>query len=547
MSNHAGNKMSPTCVLLLLWLAVMVKGDDVLVTVQQGTLRGTTATSVYNASYTAFLGIPYAQPPLGELRFQPPQAASGWEGVRNATQYGSDCVQETGEGSEDCLYLNVYVPGLPQEGSGLPVLFYVHGGGFVRGSGSDQKFGPDFLVSYGVILVTINYRLGPLGFLSTRDVVIPGNAGLKDQLLGLSWVQSNIARFGGDPQRVTLDGRSAGGDAVSLHLTSPLTAGLFSQLVDQSGTFVARMSLVRDARHHAFALGSVLGYEAENSQQLVEFLRSVNATDLLVDQSLLMTDEEKLYFSYNVWAPTIEPDIEGAFVRESPIRTVSAGTFNRVPIMIGVTSIENGANILNETDVVANLNENFEAVVGPCLHLQTTNEQTQAALTVRNFYFGNETISLDNPEPLVKLKVDIDFFNPTDALVRKIVEVTDLPVYYYEFDYRGENVPTNEWGVEHGGEQGFLFLHYNNDLNYNLDPQSEEDQVRRNMLRLWSNFVKYGNPTPEADPVVWEPYNLTNRSYLLMQANFTLAHNRLGQRMDFWNENVPLEAFPGTY
>ncbi|XP_046995582.1 cholinesterase-like [Schistocerca americana] len=539
--------MSPTCVLLLLWLAVMVKGDDVLVTVQQGTLRGTTATSVYNASYTAFLGIPYAQPPLGELRFQPPQAASGWEGVRNATEYGSDCVQETGEGSEDCLYLNVYVPGAPQEGAGLPVLFYVHGGGFVRGSGSDQKFGPDFLVSYGVILVTINYRLGPLGFLSTGDEVVSGNAGLKDQLLGLSWVQSNIARFGGDPQRVTLDGRSAGGMSVSLHLISPLTAGFFSQLIDQSGTFVGGMSVVQDPGYHAFRLGSVLGYEAENSQQLVQFLRSVNTTDLLVDKSLLMTDEQKLYMGYGVWAPTIEPDIEGAFITESPIRTLNAGTFNKVPIMIGVTSAETGANILNDSVKVSNLNENFEAVVGPCIHLQTTDEQTQAALKLKNFYFGNETISLDNPEPLVHLSQDMSFFNPTDALVRRIVEVTDLTVYYYEFDYRGVNVPKNEWGVEHEGEQGFLFLRYNGDTNYNLDPQSEEDQVRRNMLRLWTNFVKYGNPTPEADPVVWEPYDLSSRSYLLMQANFSLAHDRLGERMDFWNENVPLEPYPGTY
>ncbi|XP_049862378.1 venom carboxylesterase-6-like [Schistocerca gregaria] len=539
--------MSPTCAILLFLLVVTVKCDDVLVTVQQGTLRGTTATSIYNTSYTAFLGIPYAEPPVGDLRFEPPQVASGWEGVRDATQYGSDCVQETGSGSEDCLYLNVYVPGVPQEGAGLPVLFYVHGGGFIKGSGSDQKFGPDFLVSYGVILVTINYRLGPLGFLSTGDDVVPGNVGLKDQLLGLSWVQSNIERFGGDPQCVTLDGRSAGGVAVSLHLMSPQTAGLFSRLVDQSGTFVAGMSVVPDPRYHAFRLGSVLGYEAENSQQLVQFLRSVNATDLLVDTSLLMTDEQKLYYSYGVWGPNIEPDIKGAFIRESPIRILNAGTFNKVPIMIGITSAETGVSILNNSDVVTNLNENFEAVVGPCLHLQTTAEQTQAALDLRNFYFGNGTISLDDPEPLIHLSEDIDFFNPTDALVRRIVEVTDLPVYYYEFDYRGVNVPTNEWGVEHEGEQGFLFLHNNGDLNYNLDPQSEEDQVRRNMLRLWTNFVKYGNPTPEADPVVWEPYDLSSRSYLLMQASFSLAHDRLGERMDFWNENVPLEPYPGTY
>ncbi|XP_049861739.1 cholinesterase-like [Schistocerca gregaria] len=202
-----------------------MKGEDVLVTVQQGTLRGTTATSVYNTSYTAFLGIPYAVPPTGKLRFLAPQPAGNWEGVRNATQYGSDCVQQDGSGSEDCLYLNVYVPGVPQKGGKLPVMFYIYGGAFRTGSGSDQEYGPDFLVSYSVILVTVNYRLGQLCFLSTGDAVAPGNAGLKDQRLALTWVQRNIARFGGDPQRVTVFGHSAGALSSCYHFISPQSSG----------------------------------------------------------------------------------------------------------------------------------------------------------------------------------------------------------------------------------------------------------------------------------------------------------------------------------
>ncbi|XP_049779487.1 venom carboxylesterase-6-like [Schistocerca cancellata] len=187
---------------------------------------GTTATSVYNTSYTAFLGIPYAEPPTGELRFQAPGPAAAWEGVLNATQCGSDCVQSTGTGCEDCLYLNVYVPGTPAEAAALPALFWIHGGGCGSGSGSDQQYGPDFIVSYGVILVTINYRHGPLGFLNTGDEVVPGNAGLKDQQLALTWVQRNVASFGGDPDLVTPFGQSAGGMAVSFHLVSPLSAGM---------------------------------------------------------------------------------------------------------------------------------------------------------------------------------------------------------------------------------------------------------------------------------------------------------------------------------
>ncbi|XP_049958875.1 acetylcholinesterase-like isoform X4 [Schistocerca serialis cubense] len=527
--------------LLLLGLTINLKAEDVLVTVQQGSLQGSTATSVYNTSYTAFLGVPYAEPPVGELRFQDPQPAGSWEGVRNATSYGSDCVQSSGDGSEDCLYLNVFVPGVPEEGAGLPVLFWVHGGGFVVGSGSDQEHGPDFLVSYGVILVTINYRLGPLGFLSTGDEVVPGNAGVKDQHLALTWVKQNIASFGGDPDLVTLQGQSAGGMAVSLHLVSPLSSGLFSRLIIQSGNFIGSSAPLEAARRNAFRLGAALGFETDDSQQLVDFLRSVNATDLLVDSSLILTDEEKLLYSYALWSPHIEAEHDGAFISEPPIQPLIDGRFLRVPIMTGVTSAEIGFGILNQPDRINTLNNQFVESVGPCLHLSTVEEQQAAAAKVREFYFGNDTISADNPDALVYFNIDKGSFEAADALVRKVTEITDLPVFYYEFDYRGEHVNATEWGVTHSGELPFLFLR--KDTEYNLDPNSEEDKVRRNILRYWTNFAKYGTPTPEADPIVWEPYNNSNRSYMLMQANFSLAHDKNAERMDFWNTNVPLQPY----
>ncbi|XP_049860259.1 cholinesterase-like [Schistocerca gregaria] len=539
------SRRSTIAALLLFTFATIVKTEDVLVTVQQGTLRGTTATSAYHTSYTAFLGIPYAQPPLGELRFQAPQPATSWEGVREATEYGSDCVQSDGTGSEDCLYLNVYVPGVPEEGAGLPVMFWVHGGGFVVGSGSDEEHGPDFLISYGVILVTINYRLGAIGFLSTGDSVAPGNAGLKDQQLALSWVQRNIASFGGDPQQVTLQGQSAGGSSVSLHFVSPMSSGLFSRLIIESGNFIARPILqATAARQRAFRLGAALGFETDDSQQLISFLRSVNATDLLVDSSLILTDEEQNQIISMLWAPNIESELEGAFIPESPIQALLDGRFSQVPVLTGVTSGELGFSILEDPSLVNSLNEAFENAVGPCLHLPTLEQQTSASQKLRDFYFGNGTISLNDTDTLVNFNNDIGTFEPTDSLVRKLASISNLTVYYYEFDYRGVNVPTTPWGVIHSGELPFLFLR--KDTEYNLDPTSEEEQIRRNVLRLWTNFAKYGNPTPEADPVVWEPYDLTSRSYLLMQANFSLEHDRLGERMDFWNENVPLLPYPST-
>nr|AHJ81329.1 carboxylesterase [Locusta migratoria] len=531
--------------LLLLHLIVYAQAQQVEVTVQQGTLRGVVEQSAYNTSYTAFRGIPYAQPPVGELRFADPQPADGWEGVRDASEYGSDCVQPDGSGSEDCLYLNVYVPGVPEEGAKLPVLFWVHGGGFYYNSGSDTEHGPDFLISYGVILVTINYRLAQFGFLSTGDEVVPGNAGFKDQHLALTWAKENIASFGGDPDQITLWGQSAGGWSVSSHLVSPLSTGLFSKIIIQSGNFIPLLPSMELARQNAFRLGAALGFETDDSQQLVDFLRSVNATDLQVDSSLVMSDQEKQLFSYSLWYPTTEPDLEGAFMTEQAIQRLIDGEFVHVPIMTGVTSAELGARILTQPDTISAMNDRFIETVGPNLHLPTVEQQQEAAAKLREFYFGDGTISADDPEPLVNLYNDFLMFEPTDALVRKVTETTDLPVFYYEFDYHVESVNVSEWGAPHSSDLPFLFLR--KDTVYNLDPNSDEDKVRRNLLRCYTNFAKYGNPTPEADPVVWEAYNNETRSYMLMQATFTLSQDKDAERMDFWEENVPLLPYANTY
>nr|AHJ81333.1 carboxylesterase [Locusta migratoria] len=530
---------------LLLQLLVLSKAQQVEVTVQQGTLRGVVEQSAYNTSYTAFRGIPYAQPPVGELRFADPQPADGWEGVRDASEYGSDCVQPDGSGSEDCLYLNVYVPGVPEEGAKLPVLFWVHGGGFYYNSGSDTEHGPDFLISYGVILVTINYRLAQLGFLTTGDDVVPGNAGLKDQHLALVWAKENIASFGGDPDQITLWGQSAGGMSVSLHLVSPLSTDLFSGIIIQSGNFIGLPASLELARQNAFNLGAALGLETDDSQQLVDFLRSVDVTDLLVDSSLVMTDEQKEMFSYGVWWPHIEPDLEGAMMPESPIQRLIDGKFLQVPIFTGVTSGEMGYSILYNPNQVDALNTRFVEAVGPNLHLPTVEQQQEAAAKLKEFYFSDGDISLDNPDPLVDFNNDMGMFATTDALVRKVTEITDLPVFYYEWDYQIENATVTPWGALHSSDLPFLFVR--KDTVYNLDPDSDEDKARRNLIRLYTNFAKYRNPTPEADPVVWEAYNNETRSYMLMQATFTLSQDKDAERMDFWEENVPLLPYANTY
>jgi carboxylesterase type B len=196
-------------------------------------VQGTLMTTIKGRPLAAFMGIPYAQPPVANLRFSAPQPVSPWEGIRVTNQTSPVCLQLDAAqyfyvyGREDCLYLNVYTPKLPTRSSThpkLPVIVYIHGGAFLFGGGSD--LGPSYLLDQDVILVTFNYRLGVLGFLSTGDETCPGNNGLKDQAMALRWVADNIEKFGGDKERITFMGQSAGATSVNLHLMSNQTKGL---------------------------------------------------------------------------------------------------------------------------------------------------------------------------------------------------------------------------------------------------------------------------------------------------------------------------------
>ncbi|XP_033207293.1 esterase FE4-like isoform X3 [Belonocnema kinseyi] len=225
--------------MLHLLFSIFLVNAEPLVEIAQGILNGTTGISRDGNIFSAFLGIPYGLPPFEELRFASPVAAGKWTGIRQADFFRSICIQidENNKiaGAEDCLYLNVYTPRLEFKSSSkkhtlLPVMVWIHGGGYIWGS--SNQYGPKYLLDKDVILVTLNFRLAIFGFLSTGDSVCPGNFGMKDQVLALKWVKSNIISFGGDPNQVTLFGESAGGACVALHAISKASTGQNS--IDES-------------------------------------------------------------------------------------------------------------------------------------------------------------------------------------------------------------------------------------------------------------------------------------------------------------------------
>lgn len=250
-----------------------------VVEIEDGKIRGTKMETRRGESFHAFMKVPFAEPPVGELRFQAPVPAKPWSDVLNTTQFSPMCMQvnllSLAPVSEDCLYLNVFTKTLPSESNvGLkPVIAYIHGGAFQLGSSSDHQ--PHLMMERDVVLVTTNYRVGAFGFLSLGTEKIPGNAGLKDQVLALKWIQRNIASFGGDPTKVTLMGNSAGAYSVTAHMVSPMSSGLFHRVIALSGSITYQMKLESDYRSLAEKLAGKMNCTTINIDVMVECLQKV--------------------------------------------------------------------------------------------------------------------------------------------------------------------------------------------------------------------------------------------------------------------------------
>ena len=303
--------------------------------------------SVPFKSVSKFLGVPFAAPPIGELRLKPPEPPVVWRPkVLPTKKHGSICLQsrqydywykmfsEDYSYSEDCLYLDVYTPNLRMS---LPVLVYIHGGGYTNGAAITNP--SDILALHGVVVVVIQYRLGPFGFLTTGDSSAPGNFGMLDQVAALEWVKDNIENFGGDPGKVTIFGESAGATSVSLHLLSPLSEGLFHQAIAESGVDLCSFATqpVSFGRHYATQLAKKLKCTTTDCGKMVNCIRAKNGTDI---QKASETLKFRL-IDYLMWAPVVD----NHFLLEEPRDLREKGKFKKVKFMISFMSHE-GASYL---------------------------------------------------------------------------------------------------------------------------------------------------------------------------------------------------------
>ncbi|GFO18162.1 carboxylic ester hydrolase [Plakobranchus ocellatus] len=500
-----------------------------------GTIRGSVDNSAQPTIFR-YLGVPFAKPPVGHLRFQAPENPDSWPGVKDTLSESSQCWQpffpafpSNNPNSEDCLYLNIYTPARASSAGLLPVMVFIHGGGYFLGVGS--TYNGTMLARRGdVVVVTINYRLGVLGFLSTEDSVMPGNYGLLDQIHALRWVKDNIAQFGGNPNSVTIFGESAGSGSVSLLVLSPLAKGLFHRAIMESGVSLSPWGHVNPTLRLSPLYGARLtggpqgcSHVAGQSEPFLKCMRQANASNLTEaanDISSVFTD--------NLW---LLPRVETTFgvLPDSPERLLALGDFNHVDTIRGFNSHENGEMKIRNSTQEINTKDLFIEAVENTLRTYAFPGRTELLKRFVETYIGNKTDPLFISQQATMATSDFAFGGPT------LVEIGLASAkskgerhYLYRYDYRDSFSNAPDWiGAIHGDELKHVFGMDQLDF-----PSLELDKAVKTaadyamtdqMMTMWSNFAKTGEPTATMSTVKWEPFSSSKPNMMRINSVSTLA------------------------
>jgi para-nitrobenzyl esterase len=453
------------------------------VKVEQGTLQGAVEQGM-----TVYRGIPFAAPPVGDLRWRAPQPAAKWDGVRKADKFAPQCVQNTGPVrpgevtpamDEDCLYLNVWTPA-KSESSRTPVLVWIYGGGFNGGATSIPTYSGEVLARKGVLLVSIAYRVGPLGFMAHPGLSaespqhVSGNYGLLDMIAGLQWVQKNIAKFGGDPNKVTIFGESAGGIAVSMLCASPVARGLFQGAISESGG--------------SFGHYRVAGQPGENMRLLAEAERS--GLTLAANAGVANIKELRSLPADKIMAATrgqrgmAWPIVDGYVIPDDQYRLYSTGKFNDTPILIGYNSDEGASFSPPRTS-----REYID---------NTKRRYGNFADSLLSAYAPGDGVP---PKTARDLQRDAAFGWHTWIWARLQAEKGKGNAFLYYFDQHPDypaGSPRAGYGSPHGREVPYVFGHLSGLRGET--PDAADQTISDSMVTYWTNFAKYGDPNGKGVP-----------------------------------------------
>ncbi|XP_055704615.1 esterase B1-like [Phlebotomus papatasi] len=390
----------------------MVDKKDKSVVVQPpcGLIKGISEISVLGYEYVNFYDIPYAKPPLGPLRFKDPEPLEPWAHLFDA----SECAPNTLDDqvlNEDCLKLNVYTKNARLVHDLQPVMIFITGGFFLRSPSHKDVYGPEFLLQKDVVLVTFKYRCGALGFLSSDDpeIGVPGNAGLKDQVMALKWVQQNISAFGGDPNNVTVFGYSAGACSIHYHMMSPLCKNLFHKAVMMSGSaFYVRGFMPK--LNWATRLARKLGWRGRDNEEAsaFQFLRGIDVKTLKAHEEKLLTEQEKLNGLNSIYGPVLETyRSRMCMIPDHPEEMMKYSWSQGIPLMIGGTQNEGlifYRDALENPEVWNNINTTPSTLL-PYDLTQDTTKRILYGDKMKLFYFGRHDATVDDLESYIYVRL----------------------------------------------------------------------------------------------------------------------------------------------
>jgi len=501
-----------------LGMSVSSLADSLTVKTEQGKVTGKTLN---DGKVKAFLGLPYAAPPVGDLRWQAPEPAAKWKGERDATKFGAHCAQnpvfadmvfQGPPASEDCLFLNVYAPADATGKSKLPVMFWIHGGGYSGGGSDEPRHNGDFLPTKGVVLVTINYRLGVFGFLATSDLAkeangSAGNYAMMDMVSALKWVHQNIGKFGGDPGNVTIFGESAGSFAVSTLMASPMAQGLFEKVIGESG----------GAFSDVLPTDTLAAREAKDDEWVAGL-----GVKSLADLRAMPTD--KVLAAVKSKKGGFPPVIDGKFLTEPVAETYAAGKQAHVPLLAGWNRDEgsflgNGMTSDKWKGMAAGM---FKDRAAEFLTLYS-GDTDENAVDAAGSYGGDAFIAFGTWKWLEAAR-----------------KTGGEPVYRYHFELRATPSKFHPGTFAfHSDDIEYVFGTLDTRPGWNVRP--EDRKMSDQMMSYWTNFAKTGDPNGAGLPE-WPKYGKDDE-LIHLNDPITSGPDTLRPRYEFLLKGMPPSRF----
>ncbi|XP_070160657.1 carboxylesterase 5A [Polyergus mexicanus] len=549
--------------------------ETVTVTIpNQGTVLGKEITIGNSIKVTQYLGIPYAQPPIGELRFARPvtDPLPSWDDVRNATQFAPSCQQAKGPlklheklykrllpsdtpdpgFSEDCLFLNIFVPDGNRQNERWPVMVWFHSGDFNTGTPAiwDASI---FVIKQKVLVVTVAYRLNILGFFTTTDPEAPGNYGIFDQIAALDWVKRNIKHFNGSPNNIVIYGHSSGAISVGLHILSPLSKGKFNKAIAMSGDAVGSVRLPAEESQVVDVIADKFGCYRQPTSLLMECLRRLDANLIVKHSSDIET-----------WGPIVDAETNNKtepFLPQHPTDILDSGNFNAVPLIVGYTKNEQALALIESTNGQSLENgispEKFETMivddfstVVPISDENSTCESNPEMVTNAVLFFYKPYPSTRNAtvfrDRYLDLQTEKTFAAGLTLLAGKVAK--QAATFVYRFDYRAKTQPVTkdvpEWaGVPHMFELPFVWglpLQMGGTMQWLPNDRKTSDT----MMTMMATFAKTGEPSitgGTGPPVKWERFTQDNPGILIIDKNIEMGEpNEVDYKaLAFWNDYYP--------